>query len=198
MLHSCEEVVEWMETFDRPWGVAGGWAIDLFVGHVTRAHSDIEIAIFREDQRRLKEVLDDWSFQKVVMGQMVDWESETLELPIHELHGVQETNGNRLEVLLNECEKGQWVFRREPAITFPSSLSFLMSKEGIPYLHPVIVLLYKSKNTREKDHADFLTVKELINKRDKAWLYNALGIHAPGHSWISQLQGEAKSRGSLK
>lgn len=187
MLRSCEEVMEWMETFDRPWGVAGGWAIDLFVGHVTRDHSDIEIAIFREDQRRLKQVLDDWSFQKVVMGQMVDWKSEKLELPIHELHGVHEANRNRLEVLLNECENGKWVFRREPAITFPSSSLFLVSDDGIPFLHPVIVLLYKSKNTREKDYADFLAVKELIDVKDKTWLRDALKVHVPDHSWISQL-----------
>lgn len=188
MLHSCEKVMEWMGIYDRPWGVAGGWAIDLFVGHVTRDHSDIEIAVFREDQRRIKQVLGDWSFQKVVMGQLVDWGKETLELPIHELHGVHKANGNRLEVLLNECEKGQWVFRREPAISFPTSSLFLMSKEGIPFLHPVIVLLYKSKNTRDKDYADFLAIKELIDEKDKSWLCDALEIHAPGHTWISQLK----------
>lgn len=187
------KVAEWMGTYNRPWGVAGGWAIDLFIGHVTRDHSDIEIAIFREDQRNMKSILNDWFFQKVVKGELVDWGTETLELPIHELHGVQEANGNRLEVLLNECEDGQWIFRREPTITFPSSSLFLASKDGIPFLNPVIVLLYKSKNTREKDYADFLAVKELIDKKDKVWLCDALEIHVPGHAWISQLHGEVVS-----
>ncbi|MBD7985497.1 hypothetical protein H9649_12925 [Sporosarcina sp. Sa2YVA2] len=177
-----------MESYNRPWGIAGGWAIDLFVGHVTREHSDIEIAIFREDQQRLKSVLDDWSFKKVVMRQLVEWESETLELPIHELHGVHKTTGHGLEVLLNECVNSQWVFRRDTKINFPGSSLFLVSEGQIPFLHPVIVLLYKSKNTREKDHADFLTVKDLLDREDKAWLRNTLTLHAPGHSWITQLE----------
>jgi hypothetical protein len=30
---------------DVPWAVAGGWALDLFRGEVTREHSDLEIAV---------------------------------------------------------------------------------------------------------------------------------------------------------
>ncbi|MFD6463810.1 nucleotidyltransferase domain-containing protein [Streptomyces roseolus] len=30
-----------------PWCVAGGWALDLFVGSTTREHEDIEIAVPR-------------------------------------------------------------------------------------------------------------------------------------------------------
>ena len=113
MLRSCQKVVEWMDGYDRPWGIAGGWAIDLFIGNKTRDHSDIEIAILREDQQRMKNALADWSFQKVVNGELVDWESETLELPIHELHGKHQKSGECLEVLLNEVENDLWIFRRE-------------------------------------------------------------------------------------
>ena len=34
-----------MTGFDRPWFVSGGWAIDLFVGRVTREHEDIEMGL---------------------------------------------------------------------------------------------------------------------------------------------------------
>jgi putative ABC transport system permease protein len=37
-----------------PWFVAGGWALDLFLGRVTRPHHDVDIALFREDQRQLR------------------------------------------------------------------------------------------------------------------------------------------------
>ena len=30
-----------------PWYVAGGWAIDLFVGQVTRDHQDVDLVIGR-------------------------------------------------------------------------------------------------------------------------------------------------------
>ena len=36
-----------MDGFPAPWFVSGGWAIDLFLGRVTRDHSDIEIGIYR-------------------------------------------------------------------------------------------------------------------------------------------------------
>lgn len=190
MLSPCEKVAKWMEAYDRPWGIAGGWAIDLFVGRVTREHSDIEIAILREDQHRLKNLLYDWSFKKVVKHQFVDWGSETLELPIHELHGTHQGYGDQLELLLNEVDNDQWIFRRDARISFPSSALFLKSPHGIPFLHPAIVLLYKAKNTHAKEHADFLAVKDLIGKEDQEWLCDALKVHVPGHLWISQLQGK--------
>lgn len=189
MLRLCQKVVEWMDGYDRPWGIAGGWAIDLFIGNKTRDHSDIEIAILREDQQEMKNTLADWSFQKVVKGELVDWESEIVELPIHELHGKHQKSGECLEVLLNEVKNDLWIFRRDPTITFPSSTLFLLSEEGIPYLHPAIVLLYKAKSVREKDYADFKVAKDLLTMKDQQWLCNALEIHVPGHAWISALQG---------
>jgi hypothetical protein len=188
-MRPCQKVVEWMGGYDCPWGVAGGWAIDLFVGNETRNHSDIEVAILREDQHRIKNVFPDWSFQKVVKGELVEWESEMLELPIHELHGIHDKSGEHLEVLLNEVVNDRWIFRRNPAITFPSPTLFLTSKEGIPYLHPAVVLLYKAKNPREKDHVDFHAVKDLLRREDQHWLRNSLQVHVPDHEWIPQLGG---------
>ena len=42
-----------MLDFDAPWGIAGGWAIDLYLDRQTRAHADVDIAILRGDQRKL-------------------------------------------------------------------------------------------------------------------------------------------------
>ena len=187
MFHACRKVNEWLSEFAGQWGIAGGWAIDLYIGKETRAHSDIEVAIVREDQHMLKKALPDWSFEKVVKGDMISWEEEWLELPIHEIHGIHRQAGERLEVLLNEMENGQWIFRREGSISFPESSLFLESNVGVPYLHPAVVLLYKAKNAREKDHADFYAVKDLLKIEDKEWLRQALCVHVPEHKWILDL-----------
>ena len=53
----CENVSTLMAKFNKTWFIAGGWAIDLFLGKETREHKDIEIAIFRKDQLNLKTYL---------------------------------------------------------------------------------------------------------------------------------------------
>lgn len=36
----------------------GGWAVDFHVGHLTREHADIDIAIWERDHARLTEILE--------------------------------------------------------------------------------------------------------------------------------------------
>ncbi|MGM7683701.1 nucleotidyltransferase domain-containing protein [Cytobacillus sp. Hm23] len=45
----CNRVNVLMSSYNKPWFIAGGWAIDLFIGKQTRPHHDLEIAIFRKD-----------------------------------------------------------------------------------------------------------------------------------------------------
>ena len=47
---SPSEVFNLLENISIPWWIAGGWAIDLFIGHKIREHKDIEILIKRKDQ----------------------------------------------------------------------------------------------------------------------------------------------------
>lgn len=190
MISTSIKVYEWMSEFNGQWGIAGGWAIDLFLDKETRPHSDIEVAVLRENQRMLKMALTEWSFEKVVKGELIPWGEEWLELPVHEIHGVHKQDGERLEVLLNETRDGKWVFRRESSISFPENSLFLDSNKGVPYLHPAVVLLYKAENAREKDHTDFYAVKDLLKMEDKEWLHKALQVHVPGHLWIVELVRE--------
>jgi hypothetical protein len=96
-------------TFRRPWYIAGGWALDLFLGRVTREHHDIDVAIFREDQHELRNHLEGWGFQKVVKrGNHVReaWDKhELLSLPVHEVHARGPGGDSELEVLLNESKE---------------------------------------------------------------------------------------------
>jgi hypothetical protein len=55
-----------MQGFPGRWFVSGGWAIDLFLGEVTRKHSDIEIGIDRADQHALFRHLIGWSLDKSI------------------------------------------------------------------------------------------------------------------------------------
>ena len=43
-----------------PWWVAGGWAMDLLLGHQTREHGDLDLLVLRRDQASVREELRDW------------------------------------------------------------------------------------------------------------------------------------------
>jgi hypothetical protein len=177
-----------MEDFGGRWGVCGGWAIDLFIGHQSRAHADIDIAILRDDQRRLRECLSDAGVEKVVDGQLVPWDAgERLELPTHEVH-VSWPDGFHLEFLLNEWDRatGEWVFRRDPRIRRAAEAVFSMGR-GMPHLAPEVVLLYKSKGPGPKDDADFSVAVGLMGGEQRAWLRDAIVRTQPEHRWAEVL-----------
>jgi hypothetical protein len=62
-------------------------------------------------------------------------------------------------------------------------ISFL----DIPIIAPEIQLLFKAKNTRPKDQADFERTLPHLNQPQIHWLARALEEHHPGHAWIDAL-----------
>ena len=131
--------------FEKPWFVAGGWAVDLFLGRVTRGHKDIEIAVFRDDQLHVQQYLKEWELRKFIpegKGRFDPWEEgEWLELPMHEIRARNANNDPpELEILLNEASQGEWLFRRNLEIALPLPKLGLRSGDSIPYLCPQVVL----------------------------------------------------------
>src|SRR5437868_2447109 len=135
-------VATMMEGFPGPWFVSGGWAIDLFVGRVTREHEDREVGIFRQDQQALREHLSGRALFKAITGpdggEWVTWaEGEALELPVHQIlarpagMGAPATEQDRcpdeFEFFLNEAADGVWRCRRNLAITRPAKEIYLTS-----------------------------------------------------------------------
>lgn len=174
-----------MSGFTRPWGFAGGWAIDLFANRLTRTHHDIEIAILRDHQMELRDYLRQWRFSFVIGEKLVKWDDrQMLMLPIHELHLVNPI-GLKLEVLLNESDGIDWIYRREARIRLNLSKWIGRNSEGIPSLAPEIVLLYKSKNPRSRDEMDLRSIVGLMSNEQRAWLIDSLVKIDPAHEWIN-------------
>jgi hypothetical protein len=48
---SPREIADRLADLTASWCVAGGWALDLWLGRETRMHQDLEIAIPREQSR---------------------------------------------------------------------------------------------------------------------------------------------------
>lgn len=175
-----------------PWAIAGGWAIDLALGRVTRPHADVDVAVFRGDQAALRAALPAWTFDAVVGGTRVPWPVGVwLEPPVHEVYGRPAEGAGALEFLLNERDGADWVYRREPAVRRPLARALRDTPAGIRVLAPEVVLLYKSKAPRTTDEQDFRVARELLDAEARAWLHAALTRQAPGHPWAAALMPEA-------
>jgi hypothetical protein len=188
---ALERAVAVMSDFRAPWGLAGGWALDLFIGRESRVHADIDVAILRSDQQLLRSRASG-RIEKVVSRTLLPWPAtEMLEPPVHEIH-VTWPDGYQLEFLLNEHDPAaqDWLFRRDARIRRPLALAFVTDRAA-PFLAPEIVLLYKAKSPSWKDDADFHSVLPRLEREQRAWLARALHVTAPGHPWATILAREA-------
>jgi len=167
---------ELLTAHDIPWAVAGGWALDLFLGRETREHADVDLAIWRVDQRKLQEAAKpDWELQIAADGELRPWRAgDWLSLPTHEVHAhrVRHT-GTSLELLLNERDETAWIYRRDPDVRRELNRAILV-RDATSFLAPEIVLLYKSKAPRLTDEADFRVTLPALTAEQREWLRLAI------------------------
>jgi hypothetical protein len=181
------EVVAALSGLRLPWAIAGGWAIDLALGRVTRPHSDVDVALFRDDQAALRAALPGWELSAAIAGVLVPWAAgDWLAPPVHEVRAQrgEDDAATGIEFLLNERAGADWVFRRDPRIRLPVARALTTAAAGqIPVLAPEVVLLYKAKAPRAVDEADFMAALPHLSAVARTWLAEALDICHPGHPW---------------
>ncbi|SFG06921.1 hypothetical protein SAMN05216353_12166 [Halobacillus alkaliphilus] len=187
MFESCVQVKKFMKDYQGHWWIADGWAIDLHIGEEIREHKDLDVAVLRDEQYLLRSYFKNWKMKYIKEGSGLNWkEKEWLEAPIHEIHSTNHSE-EQIEILLNERKGDYWHFRRDSKIRCPLSYMHLRSEQGVPYLNPEIVLLYKAKYTSEKDNQDFHYIFPHLSERQKEWLKQSLMHHQPNHIWLEKL-----------
>jgi hypothetical protein len=176
-----------MHGFSARWWVAGGWALDLFVGSL-REHDDVDLLVLRSDQHLIRRQFPSWDIQVAHSGRLEPWPpGDHVELPRSGFWARSDPNGPwELQFLLAECDDEEWWFRRDPSIRLAVDRIGLVSSDGYPYLRPELVLLYKSRLARDVDAADFeRTLPKLgdsTRRRLASWL-------PPEHPWQPELGG---------
>jgi len=80
----------------------------------------------------------------------------------------------------------RFVFRRNRSITLPLDRAFLRSADGLPFLAPEVVLLYKS-NHAEEYGADFQAALPALGRLSRAWLKDSLVTLRSDHPWLESL-----------
>ena len=156
-------------------------------------HGDTDVLVLRPDAARVRAHLRAWDVHVADppgAGVLRPWpESETLPLELHDVWCRSAAGGPwRLQVMLDDVEEGDWVYRRNRRVRRPvATLSGRASAPGLPVLSPEIQLLYKSTYLRPKDRADIARFAPLLDAAERAWLCGALRTVSPDHPWRRQV-----------
>lgn len=185
---SVEEVAELMSDLHVPWWIAGGWAIDLFLGHQTRAHGDTDVLIRRDDQLEVQKYLAGWDLYKTQQPGLKPWMTgEFQSRPFDDIWCRRTPESPwAFQLMLLDTDGDRWFFKRDSSIQEPLDELGLNTSTGIPYMRPEIQLLYKAKpQIPAKDQSDFDLVVPYMSQKALAWLLRNLEKRfSDDHLWI--------------
>lgn len=187
---SVAEVLALFRDAPFTWGVAGGYAVEQFLGTAIRAHDDIDVVIFRDQQDLAYRWLKDWRLYAAdPPGTLRAWEAdEWLAFGIHDIWAHRaDVQDWQLQLMLVETNGAEWFSRREPKIRGPRD-DLLVNYGDVPCVRIEVQLLYKAKGHRPKDQRDFQACLPSMTSEEKAWLRQALHLeHPAGHPWLADL-----------
>jgi hypothetical protein len=180
------EIAGRLRGVEAQWYVLAGWALDLFLGRQTREHEDLEIGVSHDEFPEIRSRLGD--LELVVIGDGRAWAMSDESLAAHrQTWGCEPGGPWRLDVIRERWDGDEWPYRRDPRIRLPGTRAIARTSDGIPFLRPEVVLLFKAKAVRPKDQLDFEIVLPELEHESRAWLIDALGVAHPGHPWIDRL-----------
>jgi Aminoglycoside-2''-adenylyltransferase len=190
---SPEEGAGFLRAAGVPFWISGGWAIDLFLGHETRPHNDLDLTIRRQDQLLVQKHLKGWILEAADppgSGKLRPWlPGEVLPPAVHNVWCRREGESAwKFELLLCDFRFGRWLYRRNPAIGGDEEEFGWFTEKGLPVIAPEILLLYKSRKPREKDLQDLELCRPFLDSAKLAWLREAVRVaEGAGHSWLALL-----------
>ena len=178
-----------LEGLDVPWCVAAGWAIDLFMGRERREHEDLEIAAPEEAFPQIRSALTDLDFYAVGDGEVAPLAKSPERLAeTHQTWGLDRpANAWRIDLFREPSSHGEWVCRRDERISSPYDELIEHTGDGIPYMRPEVVLLFKAKRTRPKDEQDLSDALPLLDAARRGLLADWIALVHPGHAWLARL-----------
>jgi len=175
---------------DVPWYVAGGWAVDLWLGRISRPHEDLEIAVPRRLYQPVRARLRDRGLD---LYEAHSGEVTPLPDGVEPREEVRQIwccadGAWRTDVMLEQGDGETWISHRDPRVAMPLT-DVIAYADGIPYLRPELALFFKAKHARPKDQQDFDLVAPLMAAADRHRLRSWLTLAHPGHRWLGALSG---------
>ncbi|MGW5123757.1 nucleotidyltransferase domain-containing protein [Streptomyces sp. NPDC004069] len=187
-----EQVAERLAGVSAPWCVVAGWALDLFRGGQSRPHGDLEIAVPAAGFAEVRDRFPQYVFDAVGSGRVWARAGAEVLAATHQTWLRDPVSGQfLLDVFREPHEGGTWICRRNESLRLPYEAIVERTADGIPYLVPELVLLFKAKASRPKDHADFDGALPLLSQARRDVLGGWLTRVHPGHPWLAKLVRQA-------
>lgn len=138
------QVAAFFAPLSAPWWIAGGWAIDLFLGRQTREHEDIDVLILRRDHAAVRSLFATWDMQAALPPPRDEtwpfrvWgQGEMLEPAIHDIWcRPSAAQPWAIQLMVADTHDDRWLFRRMPTIERTIATLGSITPAGIPYLAP--------------------------------------------------------------
>ena len=206
---SIEDIRDWFGSWDRPWWLVGGFAIDAFTG-TPRTHGDIDIGIFRRDVPALHDHLGGqfhlWSAGSGSLRPLLYPEAgiDSPELPAWAGQlwvRRRSTEPWLVDVLTAKDRDGRWTSRLDPGVALPIEDVVWIPETGrfagLRVLRPEFVLAYKARHDTEKDRVDLERTLPLLDTRSRESLHDLVATAHPGHVWLPMIADATPGPGQL-
>ncbi|HTO28128.1 MAG TPA: hypothetical protein VL017_06015 [Devosia sp.] len=177
---SPTELAGWLAHVTVPWAFAGGWALDLWAGIVSRPHSDIEISCLRADLAAVTKALPGFEIVVAQNKHLSPWRPDAPPRPPFSLW--LRRDGETLwdfEIVSEAHDGDSWRYRRDERVALPLDGAYRRIVDGWRVIAPEVQLLYKCRELRDKDIADLQRFWPLLDRGARQWLRTAVAMVHP-------------------
>lgn len=196
------------------YAICGGFAIELFLNRTIRQHGDIDVSAYWHDRDKIICYMQSlgWNVYEMCGGGIAHHITDVkfqimakrnifcfkdgcslVKLSPHDKTDMYyldfdhsgQTKLDFIEFLFNNRNADSFLYARNENISLPITKAIL-NRNGIPFLAPELVLLYKSTDTeRENYQLDYDFAKVEMSTEQMGWLQAALKkVNPSGHKWL--------------
>lgn len=182
-------IAQFMDGFDRPWWIVGGWSIEVFTG-VSRDHEDMDISILSSDAEAFRLFLGDrWTPWNVDDSWFRPFDDRFTDVRPDSGVWVRRDAHSPwiLDVPLTPDTDGRWTNKRD--LTHSEDLDDVtwVAPDRLRYARPEVTLMFKAAQVRAKDQRDAEVTLPRLDARARRWLRDTAARLDPDHPWVRTL-----------